>query len=193
MSLFNISRHLTNLRRLANPGDGSRFWIGQTMVIVSTVLGVYLAANAGFERAIEFDAMVNKRSAYHLLGSLEAELKDNITIMNKLAESLSVINKDRKYMLRRHQTGKFVWQAMLESDHTFQIPAEVLTGVRRYYKNLEILRYELENSKIPNHYFIQRVKKEHAVLEEKVLPTITTEKDRLTRILTSLDISYDEK
>ncbi len=192
MPIFNFTRHLSNLRRLANPGDGSQFWIGQIMVIISTVLGVYLAANAGFERAIEFDAMVNKRSAYRLLGSLEAELKDNIAIVDKLTENLGIKFKDRKYMLRRHQTGKFVWQAMLESDHTFQVPPKVLTGVRRYYKNLEILRYELENNKIPNAYFIKRIKEEHAVLD-KVLDEIEQEKQRLSKILTQLDISYDEK
>ncbi len=192
MPIINFSRHLTNLRRMANPADGSRFWIGQIMVILSTVLGVYLAANAGFERAIEFDAMVNKRSAYRLLGSLEAELKDNITIVNKLTENLQLVNKDRTYMLRRHQTGKFIWQAMLESDHTFQVPAEVLTGVRRYYKNLEILRYELENSKIPSSYFITRIKEEHSILEKTVLPKIDNEKQHLGEILSQLDISYDE-
>ena len=82
MPVFSYTRQLlSNIRRLGNTGDGSRFWIGQIMVIVSTVLGVYLAAYAGFERALEFDVLVNKRSAYHLITSLEAELKDNIKLI----------------------------------------------------------------------------------------------------------------
>lgn len=174
--MFNIHRHLlAKVRHLAAPGDGGRFWIGQAMVIVSTILGVYLAANAGFERAVEFDAMTNKRSTYHLLTALEAELKDNIQINNKLATDLNQGNINRSHYIRRSQMGKFVWQAMKESDNTFLIKADVITGIRRYYQAVEVLRTEYDQSKIPATYFRNRIEEEHKKLDKNVLPVIAEE------------------
>jgi hypothetical protein len=189
MPIINATRQmLANIRRLANPGAGSRFWIGQVMVIASTILGVYLAAYAGFERALEFDVLVNKRSAYHLITAMEAELKDNIEVNNKLIKTVSKGQYDRTYFVRRAPMGHFVWDAMLETDKTFQVPAEIITGVRRYYQTINILREELASSKIQSKYFIQRVKEEHKKLEENVLPGIEAEKKLLVEMLGRLDI-----
>ena len=187
MPVFNFARQvLAGVRRLAQPGDDSRFWIGQIMVIASTILGVYLAANAGFERAVEFDAIVNQRSSYHLLTALEAELSDNIAINDNLCADLRQANIDIKYMLRRAPMGKFVWHAMLESDQTFLIPHEIITGVRRYYNKVDVLRGELGERKIRVVYFIARIKQEHESLAKVVLPVLTKEKDALEQVLGQL-------
>lgn len=189
MPIFNFQRHLlAGVRRLAVPGDGGRFWIGQFMVIISTILGVYLAANAGFQRAIEFDAMINKRSAYHLLTSLEAELKDNVEINKKLAVDLNTGSLNRSYYIRRSQMGFFIWQAMQETDKTFQVPAEVLTGVRRYYKSVEVLRQEYDQSKIPATYFKKRVEEEHAIILKSILPKLQQEKENVRAVLNRLSV-----
>jgi len=189
--MFNFL-HLSGLRRLAKVNDSSRFWIGQVMVITSTILGVFLAANAGFKQAIEFNAIVAKRNTYHMLGAFEAELKDNILIINNLNKRLRQPNMNRTFMLRRHQTGKFIWTAMLKSKETFQLPPDVLTGVRRYYKNLEILRYELKNNLIDTDYFVEKIALEHNVLANVVLPGIKQEQHYLAKILTDLNISFNE-
>ena len=131
------------------------------MVIASTILGVYLAAYAGFERALEFDVLVNKRSAYHLITAMEAELKDNIEINKQLTKTVSNEQYDKKYFVRRSPMGHFVWDAMLETDKTFQVPADIITGVRRYYQAINILREELVGRKIPSKYFIKRVDEEN--------------------------------
>ena len=81
---------------------------------------------------------------------------------------------------------------MLESDKTFQVPAEVLTGIRRYYKAVEVLHEEFQGRIIPADYFVKRIKQEHTSLTEKVLPRIKVEQEDLKAVLKKLNIEVGE-
>ena len=84
--------------------------------------------------------------------------------------------------------GDFIWQAMTETDKTFQVPAEILTGVRRYYQAIDVLREEIGKRKIPAKYFVKRVKEEHKTLKKSVLPAIDVEKKTLEMLMEKLDM-----
>jgi len=111
------------------------FWLSHSLILVSTVFAVYLAAKAGLETAVEFELVQAERNSYYLQSSLMDEFKDNTNQVLKMCEGL----EDERYYLylgheEKHQLDKFVWSAMQESSATFEIPSGILTGVRRYYK-----------------------------------------------------------
>ena len=60
------------------------FWIGNLFVVFSTVLGVYLAAHAALETAIQFEAVRADRDSYYVRTSLHNELKYNIDVYEEI-------------------------------------------------------------------------------------------------------------
>lgn len=101
---------------------------------MSTVLGVYLAAQAGYRTALDFETARTERESYYMRGALLDELKDNLS----LADAISTNMVENGWRVRGSDPEIFklqgyVWETMKEQSITFQIPSEVLTGVRRYY------------------------------------------------------------
>lgn len=110
------------------------FWISNFVIILSTVLGVYLAAQAGYKTAVEFETVRADREGYFLRRALLDELKDNLEQADKLADG--VINKDGwryRGSADPYKLQSYVWDTMKQQSITFQLPSEVLSGVRRYY------------------------------------------------------------
>ncbi|MAK91028.1 MAG: hypothetical protein CMI13_07325, partial [Oleibacter sp.] len=59
----------------------SSFWISQIFMIIATVAGVYLAAQAGLQQAIEFDNLTSTESNYYLRQSLYDEVDANVSLL----------------------------------------------------------------------------------------------------------------
>ena len=123
--------------RASGRGDYSertKFWVSHLVVIIGTVMGVNLAANAGFQKAVEFELVRSERDSYYLRSALLSELADNV-------ERAAAWGEDFRSGNARHYIGhpeaceidSFVWSAMAEQQGTFEIPAEILTPIRRYY------------------------------------------------------------
>ena len=56
----------------------AEFWISNLVIMASTVLGVYLAALAGYKTALEFEVARGERDGYYMRRALLDELKDNL-------------------------------------------------------------------------------------------------------------------
>lgn len=116
------------------------FWVSNAVIVLSTVLGVYLAAQAGYTTAVEFERVRNEREGYFMRKALLDELKDNLDEADKTS---AWVAKDGWRMqggsADAFRPQNYVWDAMKESTVTFAIPAEILTGVRRYYAAAEVV------------------------------------------------------
>lgn len=58
------------------------YWVSQVVVLTSTVMGVYLAAQAGYSTAIQFEVTRGEREAYYLRRALLDEVKSNLRTVN---------------------------------------------------------------------------------------------------------------
>lgn len=115
--------------------DNAEFWVGQMLVIAATVLGVYLAAQAGFRAALDFEILRLDRESYYLRAAMRDELEDNAARIEGWVADFQA-GKAAQYRGRDAEPLRldtFVWEAMGEAPATFEIPAPILTGVRRYY------------------------------------------------------------
>jgi hypothetical protein len=64
--------------------DGNvEYWVSQLVILLSTVLGVYLAAQAGYSTAIEFEVTRGERDAYYLRRALLDEVKSNLRAVDE--------------------------------------------------------------------------------------------------------------
>ena len=59
------------------------YWFSQIVVLASTVIGVYLAAQAGYKAAIEFEITRGERDGYYLRRTLLTEIKSNIKAVDE--------------------------------------------------------------------------------------------------------------
>lgn len=108
------------------------FWITQILVVISTVLGVFLAAEQGFSAAVRFDRVSRELSNYNLQKALRAELDDNvkaIEIFYAAHERGGVRQSDVI------ELDTFVWESMVENPIALELPTDILTATRRFYRD----------------------------------------------------------
>ena len=112
------------------------FWFGHFLVLASTVLAVYLAASSGLKTSIEFELIKGDRDGYYMRTALLAEVNDNVESMERWGaeyrsgKARNFIGKSDDFKL-----DDYIWLAMRDNPATFQVPSDILTGIRRYYTN----------------------------------------------------------
>lgn len=161
MPFISITRILTRAKGVLVPNSNAKFWIAQTFMLASTIIGVYLAASIGFEKAIMFDQITKQRTAFHILGALEGELKANNEKLIKLTKVASQMTAPqlRNDVKKLYAAQTFVWEAMKTSSEMFLIHPEVINRVREYYDVRENLIHRLATIEIGRNYFTREVKK----------------------------------
>lgn len=170
------------------------FWIGQILVVICTIIGVYLASHEGYRIALEFDDVQGNIDNYHLRRSLRDELSDNIVaVKNYIDESNAETGRMIKGKYPRLQLHDFVWSAMKESAVALETPSEFLSATRRFYAQVnerfgEIYR-QIDGNK---HRLIDRSRfitligdlREQAIrLETHLLPKMDADLERLHRLV----------
>ena len=119
--------------------ENTKFWISHLVVLFGTVLGVYLAASAGLQTAVQFELIKSDRDSYYMRSALLDELGDNMDKVQQWGGEYRNGNA-RKFIGRPDDfiLDTYVWKTMQDSPGTFEIPSKILTQVRRYYTNTEI-------------------------------------------------------
>ena len=140
----------------------AEFWIANLIVMASTVLGVYLAAQAGFTTALQFEVARSERDGYYLRRALLDEVKDNLDSVDDWSQSFEKALRNRisaSYFLPSDswvvywsdkngwsnagivpdelKMKTFVWETMKQQSITFQLAPQLLSGVRRYYDGMD--------------------------------------------------------
>lgn len=134
----------------------AEFWISNLVIMASTILGVYLAAQAGYRTALDFEIARGERDGYYMRRALLDEVEDNLRAVDGWSANFEKVLRARiskDYFLPtdtwiaywadkngweqgdhpdeiRMQT--FVWETMKEQSITFQLPPGLLSAVRRY-------------------------------------------------------------
>ncbi len=115
------------------------FWVGQLSVIVSTVIGVYLAASAGLKTAVDFHSITSDEQNFYSLSALREELHSNNELVLDFFEKRFHFND--KNEITSHTGGRFpeldqfVWKTMLRTTDTFELPIDILKKTSIYYSH----------------------------------------------------------
>ncbi len=134
-----LPRPLRFIRPIFLPRDknNAEFWLSHALIIASTVIGVYLAAGAGYRVGMELQTVRSDRESYYLQLALLAEVNDNLRHVADWSDQY-ITNSKAKFVGRSEQyrLETYVWDAMADSDVAFRLPPEALTGIRRLYRQL---------------------------------------------------------
>jgi hypothetical protein len=158
-----MSRRFNPLRIFKVRESGNaEFWVSNLFVMASTIIGVYLAAQAGFSTALQFEVARSERDGYYMRRALLDEVKDNIASVDEWSGAFEKVLRNRisdQYFLPSDswitywsdkggwsnagihpdelKMKTFVWETMKQQAITFQLSPELLSAVRRYYDGME--------------------------------------------------------
>ena len=152
---------VTRIFKVRESGN-AEFWISHLIVMASTVLGVYLAAQAGFKTAMQFEIARSERDGYYMRRALLDEVKDNLASVDEWSGAFEKTLRNRisdQYFLPSDtwtvywsdkngwsnagvapdelKMKTFVWETMKQQAITFQLAPELLSAVRRYYDGMD--------------------------------------------------------
>lgn len=112
----------------------SGFWLSQIFVMISTIVGVYLAAQSGLTQALLFDEYAHKEDNYYLRTSLYDEVNDNMLQVEHFATEFLLKNKALQLLKdNRPVMDKYIWTTMQYNPTTLETPSSILSDVRRFY------------------------------------------------------------
>ena len=148
------------------------FWLNQVFLVLSTVFGVYLAAQSGLEQALKFDTFSKMEDNYYLRISLYDEVKDNADNLSKFAALLAKSPPKSELEYNKPTIEKYIWQTMQYSSTTLETPSEFLTQVRRFYSKSQFIIDAAINRKMSAKYASEELKKAVAIIENQTLPNL---------------------
>ncbi len=155
-SIFARLRRLTNVNKLVG-GLTREFWVGHLLVMISTVLGVYLAAHSGLKTAVEFDAISSDRDNYYLRANLRDEIKYNISIAEKFIVTIDKFGSFHRSNYPAFQT--YVMDTMKEQSNTLKTPNVILNGMLMYYDRVDRLLKEKKGGGINVRVLAKKLRK----------------------------------
>lgn len=159
------------------------FWLNQVFLVLSTIFGVYLAAQSGLEQALKFDTFSKMEDNYYLRTSLYDELKDNADNLSQFADLLAKSPAKSELVYNKPTIEKYIWHTMQNSSSTLQTPSEFLTGVRRFYTKSQFIVDAAIDRKIAAKRASKELKNAVEIIENQILPNLNTSALRLKKEL----------
>lgn len=149
------------------------FWVGQLLMILATVVGVYLAAEQGLTQAIRYNQYDDIQQNYYLRLSLYDEVSDNVKLLRNFDQDyLSKSAPDTTLVANRPAIGTYVWDTMQFSPHTLQTPNLFFSAIRRFYRKSESILDRAVTRKLGASYASQLLRAELQIMDKDVLPKL---------------------
>ncbi|NJM34735.1 MAG: hypothetical protein HC850_08515 [Rhodomicrobium sp.] len=174
------------------PEGNLEFWVSNLVIIFSTVLGVYLAAQAGYQTALDFETVRSERESYYLRRALLDELKDNLVQADEMGTKVAEGDwRARGGDASVFKLQSYVWETMKEHDTTFQIPPQILTGIRRYYDKAAANARYMASADGAGIYGAKSWMKDTQEVREKIVPLLEANIAELRKSLIERDVAVD--
>ena len=158
-------------------GLNKEFWIGHFLIMVSTVLGVYLAAHSGLKTAVEFDAITSDRDNYYLRANLRDEVLYNINISEGIIKN---IEKWGTFDRKAHpKFQSYVMDTMKEQSNTLKTPNVILSGTLQYYDRVERLIEQRKGHSLSYPALAKKLRKEIDDYKKNILSVIDKDQEEL--------------
>lgn len=85
---------IVRIFRVRESGN-TEFWIANFVVMASTIIGVYLAAQAGFKTALQFEVARSERDGFYMRRALLDEVKDNLSSVDDWSQTFEKALRNR--------------------------------------------------------------------------------------------------
>jgi hypothetical protein len=170
---------------------GWEFWISNLIILLSTVLGVYLAAKAGLETAVRFENIRTDRGNYYLRSSLREEVRFNVATVDKI---IAWSGKWGTYHNNMDHIPKFkfyVYETMQEQEATLETPTRIIIGVQNYYDEVRELLDRADKKLISAPKMVSELKKMNTSFKSEVLDYMDQNLAKLRLRLTQAGVQLE--
>lgn len=170
---------------------GWEFWISNLIILASTVLGVYLAAKAGLDTAVEFENIRTDRGNYYLRASLREEVRFNVDVVDKI---IAWSGKWGTYHNNMDHIPKFkfyVYETMQEQEATLETPTRIIMGVQNYYDQVQDLLDRADRKSISAPKMVEDLRKLNMEFKRDVLDFMDADIARLHMRLQQAGVVLD--
>ena len=164
------------------------FWLNQVFLVLSTIFGVYLAAQSGLEQALKFDSYSKMEDNFYLRTSLYDEVKDNASNVRAYAERLAKSPPSSEMEYHKPTLEKYIWQTMQYSPTTLETPSIFLTQIRRFYSRAEFVIEAALKRKMSARQASIELNQIADSIEQQTLPQLKTSALNLQQELQQNDI-----
>ena len=178
------------------------FWVSNAVILFSTVLGVYLAAQAGYGTAVQFEVTRAERENYFMRRALLDEVKKNLDAVDRWGNDFEkmlrdTISKDyfkpdeiwttyyfdhNGYEHSAPDSLKmkiFVWETMKQQSVTLQLPPALISAVRDYYDSMEESMKDVSKRNWNGAKAVRTVIEESKKMRETFLPVFEKDAEEL--------------
>lgn len=171
----------------------SGFWMGHILMIIATIAGVYLAAQAGLQQAILFDDVTSRQNNYFLRQSLYEELQDNVAILGEYDQQyLSRGISAQQIKQNSPKISRYVWETMKHSEITLETPSYFLGETRRFYAQVDDIIAKRESFTYGPQHASKLMKAQLDNMENNVLPKLQANTRYLAEYLEGFDVYVDD-
>ena len=166
--------------------DNLEFWVSHAIVLASTVLGVYLAASAGYDSAMRFEKVQADKAGFYMRRALSDELGDNLKEAQKWTtyflegDAWRFEGKPEDYPLQT-----YVWDSMKANDATFALNPKILTEVRRFYRMTQLNVRDMVSGSSASRPAAEAIRKDVQRMQKEIVPLLAQDtKAYATRLVT---------
>ncbi|MBQ4833825.1 hypothetical protein J8L70_11285 [Pseudoalteromonas sp. MMG010] len=165
------------------------FWLNQFFMVISTIFGVYLAAQSGLEQALKFDTYSKMEDNFYLRTSLYQEVQDNATTLADFAARIAKSPPMTEIEYHKPQVEKYIWQTMQYSPTTLETPSVFLTQIRRFYARAEFILAAVSQRKMSARQGSKELDKIISIIETQTLVQLKASAEHLQNELNQNGIS----
>lgn len=166
------------------------FWVAQLAMVIATIVGVYLAAQAGLKQAIVFDTITSTQSNYHLRRSLADELQANVIILRAYNKDyLSRAIPPQELKQNNPNLSRFVWETMKSSPATLETPSVFLNETQAFYRQVDDLISKGENRVFAASHAGNLMNQQLDHIEKELLPLLEENLRQLEKKLAGYGVS----
>ena len=172
--------------------DNLEFWVSHAIILASTVLGVYLAASAGYDAAVSFENLRSDKQGFYMRRALSDELSDNLAEAEKWTgyflegDAWRFEGKPEDYPLQT-----YVWDAMKANDATLELNPKILTEVRRFYRMTQLRVRDMVSGSGASRPAAEDLRKDLKRMRANVLPLLARDVKEYGARLTARGIKTD--
>jgi hypothetical protein len=172
--------------------DNLEFWVSHAIVLASTVLGVYLAASAGYDSALAFEKVQADKAGFYMRRALNDELSDNLKEAEKWTgyflegDAWRFEGRPEDYPLQT-----YVWDSMKANEATLALNPKVLTEVRRFYRATQLNVRDMVSGSSASRPAAEAIRKDVKRMRADILPLLAKDTKEYAGRLAGLGLKID--
>ena len=146
------------------------FLLTQALLVLSTVLGIFLAAQQGFTKAVEFDYLKGDIDGWHVRTAVRAELIHNLDGMHNLIGHVRQTGSFPATAAEWPRVSRNVWDGAKYHPAYYETSPAVLAALGAFYDEVPDLLTRAQNNRVLPKVFFENLKAHLRQLESAVLP-----------------------